>query len=879
MPLFKTLTVILVGTLFTGLLGKDAIAAGHSRVSDPPAQTDYFYVVPVQELGISAEGLQTDIQKKGIPHATLEKNPQAWVCRGTPEEKWVLAIRSKNRLDSIRGKIYLPYSSKPRLVESRVDHPLEGPSEPIRFYQALESYYRVLAVQDVAGRSWFQYRLSEAIRLQNKKIALPRGRGPAPLSSIFATFAGTRAIADNLQLDRELRVDRRSKAIVDVNSIEGITIREFDWDGRLRDDPATLDPLARFIPHDQHAIFVESVFSFPQALQEITRLLSPAFGSLALPATDQQIIPGYLDQLKIDFRDLSRQSFVNRIQRVALTGSDPYSEMGTDLGVLLSFDKPQTAKSFEKYYRDRIGANRPIDGIPQSAFAVSTDRTLSAYCFRQGTLVVLANSPSQVHALHRCLQGKTVPLSSLKEFHFFRQRYELTKDETAFVFMSDPAIRRWCSPKWRITQSRRIRALALLQRLQAEHMTTCLAMKPGESQTLEKESGTYRALGKISLSRKGVHSSVYGSIRFVTPVSELDVKQVTREEQQAYNAWRDGYQRNWSNAFDPIAIQLRMSEKRLQVDLSVMPLILSNSYQPILGDHHFGPFAGDSHGNSILHVIAAPGRFIQLLFPGLVLSEFYLDEDTEFWRDFDDEEQAMSYLEKNLQQLPGGLALTFDKPESMEKMIQRMEDGLDFVSKTERTFRGKAYQDWKIPPAPFRNYPTRIYHYKKDKHVLLSFNEKIIQQAITRQDQERASQPDQMPAKRKWLGQTLALQLNSGFFSRIDYLMLSRSYRAYVRERSWSNLPILQEWKREFPDTDPLEIQRSYWGQKLNCAGGGEYRWNSDHHSFYSTAQGSPVQPRYPMGIPVPWREIRSLDAGLRLEADGLRARFDLIRK
>ena len=154
--------------------------------------------------------------------------------------------------------------------------------------------------------------------------------------------------------------------------------------------------------------------------------------------------------------------------------------------------------------------------------------------------------------------------------------------------MSDPAIRRWCSPKWRITQSRRIRALALLQRLQAEHMTTCLAMKPGESQTLEKESGTYQSLGKISLSRKGVHSSVYGSIRFVNPVSELDVKQVTREEQQAYNAWRDGYQRNWSNAFDPIAIQLRMSEKRLQVDLSVMPLILSNSYQPILGDHHFG---------------------------------------------------------------------------------------------------------------------------------------------------------------------------------------------------------------------------------------------------------------------------------------------------
>ena len=52
-------------------------------------------------------------------------------------------------------------------------------------------------------------------------------------------------------------------------------------------------------------------------------------------------------------------------------------------------------------------------------------------------------------------------IASLDEYRFFRQRYK-RGDETAFVIITDGAIRRWCGPKWRISMSRRLRAAAQL---------------------------------------------------------------------------------------------------------------------------------------------------------------------------------------------------------------------------------------------------------------------------------------------------------------------------------------------------------------------------------------------------------------------------------
>ena len=77
----------------------------------------------------------------------------------------------------------------------------------------------------------------------------------------------------------------------------------------------------------------------------------------------------------------------------------------------------------------------------------------------------------QLTRLARVFDKKETNLASLEEYHFFRQRYQITPDnkEDAFLMITDATIRRWCGPEWRIGASRRTRAAAALAELQARH--------------------------------------------------------------------------------------------------------------------------------------------------------------------------------------------------------------------------------------------------------------------------------------------------------------------------------------------------------------------------------------------------------------------------
>ena len=59
-----------------------------------------------------------------------------------------------------------------------------------------------------------------------------------------------------------------------------------------------------------------------------------------------------------------------------------------------------------------------------------------------------------------------------------------------------------------------------------------------------------------------------------------------------------------------------------------------------------------------------------------------------------------------------------------------------------------------------------------------------------------------------------------------------------------SNLPALNEWKRLFPDRDPVAVHREVWGVTLVCPGGGNYVWNEKYATMESTVYGHPGQPK-----------------------------------
>ena len=100
-----------------------------------------------------------------------------------------------------------------------------------------------------------------------------------------------------------------------------------------------------------------------------------------------------------------------------------------------------------------------------------------------------------------------------------------------------------------------------------------------------------------------------------------------------------------------------------------------------------------------------------------------------------------------------------------------------------------------------------------------------------------------------WLGSNVALRVDRKIFEVANALSRDQ-YQQTMQTRCWGNLPILNEWKRLYPDRDPVEVHQAVWGVELVCPGGGKYVWNEKYRTMESTVYGHPGEPKE--GPPAP---------------------------
>ena len=261
---------------------------------------------------------------------------------------------------------------------------------------------------------------------------------------------------------------------------------------------------------------------------------------------DMRVQARYERQLCLSTSALSRLLGPALVRSVAVTGSDPYFPTGTDVAIL--FEAAQ-ADALHTLLAARIWQGAKTSGVEAkavqgtlkgddgSAIAYSgyrsEDRAVCSYLARMGDVVVVTNSPAQLQRLVDVHHHKTPALAGLPEYQFFRSRYPLgAAEESALVFLSDPTIRRWCGPKWRIANSRRTRDLAVLDELQADFFDKLVAghVESGPIHSdLEAPS-----LGDVRLTGSGVVSTELGTLEFQTPIVDFRCDKVTQQEADFY---------------------------------------------------------------------------------------------------------------------------------------------------------------------------------------------------------------------------------------------------------------------------------------------------------------------------------------------------------
>jgi hypothetical protein len=725
-------------------------------------------------------------------------------------------------------------------------------------------------------------------------------------------LAGDRALAENLQLDRALRPVSDWEGTIGVDTIPGITVAEIDWAPLNKGAKPAVDRLASLVPLDQYAVFFRSFDAMTALLDEADAAGTPILEWFDSRSEDALTKARYQRQLCLTFSTVARLLGPTVVESVAFTGSDPFLRLGTDVAILFQAKNvgllDQHLASRQDEAAAAAGVRRVTGQVEGVAYAgvVSQDRTVSSYRATVGDVVVVTNSLVQLAAIVRASTDSTKAMASLGEYTFFRQRYPLSDpEETALLILPDAAIRKWCSPRWRIADSRRIRAVAALTEIQARNARAIV------EQTLVGQPVAPPApahLGKLTFTEAGVYSPAYGTLRFMTPVSEMEVKTVSQAEADAYAWFRDRYQSDWRAYFDPIAIRFHVSRKKVAADVTVMPLIAGSEYRDMMeitANHAMKAVSGDPHEEAVARVAmsvnpdSAPvrelGSFTVSMVPGVEANplawigdsvSLYADADP-YWDDLakTPQEDIQRFFSENLHRLPIALYVEIRSPLKAAAFLTTVRAYMDQAAPGMTVWETLKHKDisyvritpGKEPGATSDDFLKNlaIYYAVSPGSLTLTLSEPLLKRALERRAKGKPAAPG---ARTDWLGSSVGFQAKASLLKILDAVG-QEDYRGHVFHVSWGNIPILNEWKRIFPDRDPVAVQEALWHTALSCPGGGSYRWNDQWRTVESSVTGHPGRHGMSPGIVRgPIEKVDWINLGLTFENDGVRARAEVSR-
>jgi hypothetical protein len=805
------------------------------------------------------------------------------------------------------------------------------------YYQAQRDYYRNLGRGSYVGGAWFRHKMREAeVELGiNEDEAFDENRVFSDFEiqnefgDSFHLFTGGRAVAENLQLDAVLRIEQDKRRTVNVDTIRGVNVAEIDWEPLIDGLNPEKDVLAPRIPFDQHAFFLPSFNSLIQLTDEVRTNGIPVVGMRNSSPRNTMVLERYQKQLQLPLDDLARALGGYIAKSVAITGSDPYFPTGTDIATLFETESPamlhgilvlkvQSSVAADPTLADRVEWKMgEIDGCSY-AMAATPSRDVSCCIATIDGVVVASNSLAQVERLIETARDEYESIEETPEYTFFRDRYPLgVENETGFLLLTDATIRRWCSPEYRIRASRRLRQAAVIAEVQASQLEAYVRgdYELGPIHTdLPLTDGS-----SLTLTENGVQSSVYGTLEFLTPIVELPIKKVTVSEQRAYEQWRNRYEGIWRAAFDPIGLQLTVTEDRIETDLTVMPLSRNSRYDDfvdIVAGGSVDPYEGDPH-DSLAHFVIALDLdsprmrsgidMLESMGQGLSLSwigdyaTVYVDRDpiwAEFQeymlesdKDFDSALFDFFIDEGRMAELPLAVGIETSSPFGMAIFLTAFRSYIEQTAPDLTIWESHRYKDAgyvEISAAPNSDIEDElgdvsIYYVTSGKLLLISLSESVIHGVIDRKlarasgeevegddtgetlaTAEELEEVDPLEAARPWLGSSMGLQLDGDIFQ-----IAVPTYQEGVKWMYTRSGPILREYETLFPEENPAELHERVWGERLALP---PEILEMDDPSPTVLAEYDETQ------IPVLFKSWKQADFGITFENGGIRARVVIER-
>ena len=646
-----------------------------------------------------------------------------------------------------------------------------------------------------------------------ERFGMPRNMITAP----FDFFSGVSAIERNLDLNDRMNFTGIRERTINVERVPGISVDEIDWKSLIDDSSRPkLDPLARFVPEDQHYVVFRTVKDAQSVLHKVDKIglhafVSPVSGlGATFLGSKPSFLERYFQQLKLTPEIFDALVENVNVKSVAITGSDPYLYEGTDIAFIFETNQP------DKLVEEFKGRADFVRIAPNA--------------------VMLCNSPTQTDRILQTAAGKAPSLVELDEFRYFRDRYKFDDpEETVFVFLSDATIRRWCSPRWRIGQTRRLEQKNRLVFLNEKHFSELVLNKTNSLETVsyvgQDVDPDLQAEYTYTPTASGYKNDVYGTYVSMTPIIDLHIDKISAQEQTAYETWRRRFESTWQGKFDPIAIRLCIGENEIKTDLTIMPLNQSTlrNLRWIIDNVTTLPENAPSYsvsGQTILGVNLTPLENSEPRVYAFISVEqlAWLDGYITVYADF--EPEYFMHLEKNkpkkivrFARQENATATEQEKPKEPDFVPLVIEIGskdskkskkflLDMLSEfsshpnelTYHEYNGQEYM------AIENIMNTSVYAAACENRLLVAFNESAMKRAIDKKPMSGAES--------SWNGATFAMKLDRFGLNVFDQFMKQQADQAIAKAKN-RNAYIYEYYNKNYPNASAQEIHARLFGEIL----------------------------------------------------------------
>ncbi|MBI3821748.1 MAG: hypothetical protein HY289_03605 [Planctomycetes bacterium] len=435
------------------------------------------------------------------------------------------------------------------------------------------------------------------------------GRGmKGEIGRTYEITTGAAAITESLALNRMQNRNRRFKdkdfkddaRVIPIKDVRGVDIAEHPWVKMMGDKKPAPEPLARMIPHDNYYLQFRTFGKFLEMGDLMDQWGSSIARAFDVNSRDYRMKQKLEQQVCLKSTGLARIFGPAVIKSMAITGNDPYLREGSDFTIIFQINdktifetgsQPNIDAARKKFGKDLKEDKSNYQGISIESL-VTPLREVSLHRAFFDDYAVYSNSGVALRRVIDAHKNKISRLADSLDFQYMRTVFRADDpEEDGFIFLSDAFIRNLVGPAVRIKERRRLEALTSLHMVTNGAMFTAwqtgkapqnyqhiLEVTGMTAQELFMPDGTAVAW---DADKKIAHSAVYNTQHFTTPLIEIPIDNVTRQEAQEYGWFRDQYMGLWRQFFDPIGIRFSVKKEQIKTEIYILPLVRTTQYNEL----------------------------------------------------------------------------------------------------------------------------------------------------------------------------------------------------------------------------------------------------------------------------------------------------------